>query len=86
MASRIGKAKHKKDNHDFIEGYKAMELKNRKKPHHWKISRRVSRFDNDEIFMMTDGGEGYGSSEIGINKQKIKINDDDYFDGSKDGN
>jgi len=86
MASKVGKIKQKKDSMDFVEGYKTMEIKNRKQPHYWKISKKLSRFDNDEVYMLCEDGDGFGSAEIGINKKINNINDDDLFDINKDGN
>ena len=85
MGSKVGEAK-RHGSIDFVDGYKAMEIKNRRKPHHWKLSKKLTRYDNDELFMIGDSIDGLGFAELGINKKIAKINDDDGFDGEKDGN
>lgn len=85
MGSRVSKVKKKANDITFADGYKYLELKNRKKPHHYRLSKKLSLFDNDEVFLLdSDDGE-YLSSEVGINKKMLKINDNDCFDEHKDG-
>lgn len=80
MGSKVGRFNRSetKDSDGFLEGWRTVPLKTRV-TQEWRLNKKISRFNNDDIYFIYGGG----SKSIGINKEIHKVNDNDYYDSCK---
>lgn len=86
MASLIGK--YGRSSKNYTEGWKHTHpSQGHYRPHHYRINKRMQRFDNDGIhcYIELDNGEEI-DIETGINSDRWRFSDYDYNDEMKDGN